>query len=411
MFQALAYRNFRLFVVGQLISLAGTWMQMVAQQWLVFSITKSPAWLGIVSGAGAVPYAAFSVLGGHTADRFPRRSILIVTQGAAMVLAAVLALLASGRWIPLQPWHIALLAGLMGVVSAFNMPAQQAFVPEMVESGEALGNAIALNSLMFNTARFLGPIFAGAMLVKFGASACFALNAVSYIAVIASLFMMRIRREEPLHARQSVWEGFRFIRSQRSILRTIVLVGVAGMTLWSISTLYPIIAAHFGRGAAGFSVIMSVNGVGAALGGLFVAAFGDRFARRHMVYASPLLCCAGFLALSWAPDFHLALACLFVSGFAMIIFGVSAQTKVQGDVTNALRGRVMAVYSLVFSALMPLGGLLIGILAERVGTMNAVRLNATGCIVVTIALYIWSQKDVASRVRPGSGTFSQLKPA
>jgi MFS family permease len=396
-FMALRYRNFRLFVFGQLISLAGTWMQMVAQQWVVFSLTHSAAWLGIVSGASAIPYVAFSVLGGHTADRLPRRSILVVTQVAAMVLAAVLALLATNRWVALHAWHIAVIAGLMGIVNAFNMPAQQAFVPEMVEDRAALGNAIALNSLMFNTARFLGPIFAGAVLVKLGAFACFGLNAASYIAVIISLLMMRVAREERIERRESVWEGFRFIWQNRTVLRTVAMIGIASMTVWSISTLYPVIAAHFGRGAAGYSAIMSLNGVGAAVGGLFVAGAGHRFVRRSLIYSGAIACSLCFLALTWMPAFYPALACLLTAGFFMIIFGVNAQTKVQEDVSDALRGRVMAVYSLVFSALMPLGGLLIGFLAEHVGPMNAVRASSLTSMAAALALYTWSQRDVASR--------------
>jgi len=393
-FVALRYRNFRLFVVGQLISLAGTWMQMVAQQWVVFSITRSAAWLGIVSGASAIPYVAFSVLGGHTADRYPRRSILVITQGAAMMFAGLLALLATNRWVTMQAWHIAVLAGLMGIVNAFNMPAQQAFVPEMVEDRAALGNAIALNSLMFNTARFLGPIFAGAVLVKLGAFACFGLNAVSYIAVIISLLMMHVPKEEPIDRNESVWEGFRFIWQNKSVFRTVALIGAASLTIWSVSTLYPVIAAHFGRGAAGYSAIMSLNGVGAAVGGLLIATIGHQFPRRILVYGGPIVCCAAFLALTFAPTFYLALACLFGAGFAMIVLGVSAQTKVQEDVTDALRGRVMAVYSLVFSALMPLGGLIIGFVAEHAGPMNAIRLNTALCAAVTVVLFAWSQRDV-----------------
>lgn len=396
-FMALRYRNFRLFVFGQLISLAGTWMQLVAEQWVVFTLTHSSAWLGIVSGASAIPYVAFSVLGGNTADRYARRSILVITQSAALVFTGCLALLATNRWIPLQAWHVATLAAFMGVVNAFNMPAQQAFVPEMVGDRAALGNAIALNSLMFNTARFIGPIFAGMVLVRFGAFVCFGVNSLSYIAVITSLLLMQVPREQPLHRQNSVWEGFRFIRQNRTVLRTVMMIGVASMTIWSVSTLYPVIAAHFGRSAAGYSAIMSLNGVGAAAGGLFVASLGHRFARRTLIYGGAVACCFGFLALTWMPSFYPALMCLLAAGFCMIVLGVNAQTKVQEDVTDALRGRVMAVYSLVFSALMPLGGLLIGFLAEHIGPMNAIRASAVACLVATLSLFAWSQRDPASR--------------
>ena len=178
------------------------------------------------------------------------------------------------------------------------------------------------------------------------------------------------------------------------------MIGVASLTVWSISTLYPVMAAHFGQGAAGYSAIMSLNGVGAAAGGLFVAGLGHRFARRSLIYSGSVACSLGFLALTWMPSFYPALACLLAAGFCMIILGVNAQTKVQEDVTDLLRGRVMAVYSLVFSALMPLGGLLIGFVAEHIGPMNAIRANAVTCIVATLALFAWSQSDHVSRQLP-----------
>jgi DNA-binding MarR family transcriptional regulator len=167
-FYALRFRNFRLFFFGQMVSVAGTWMQIVAQQWLVFSLTHSAAWLGIVTGASAIPSVALTLYGGQIADRVPRRRILLVTQTASMILAVVLAVLATNRLLPIQAWHIALLAGLSGVVNAFNMPAQQSFVADMVEDRKVLGNAIALNSIQFNVARFVGPVAAGPFLSRSG---------------------------------------------------------------------------------------------------------------------------------------------------------------------------------------------------------------------------------------------------
>ncbi|HVK03178.1 MAG TPA: MFS transporter [Armatimonadaceae bacterium] len=396
---ALQFRNFRLFLGGQLVSLAGTWMQLVAQQWLVYSLTKSSAWLGIVTGAGALPTVLFSLLGGHLADRFPRRTILIVTQVAAMLLAGALALLAWGRWIPIQPWHIAALAALSGVVNAFNMPAQQAFVPEMVEDRAALGSAIALNSILFNTARFLGPVLAGLVLVRYGAAACFAANAVSYLAVIVSLVLIRVPRAERQGTGESVWAGFRFLWREKSVFRTVSLVGASSLLIWSVSTLYPVLADAFGRGAGGYTMVMAVNGIGAALGGALVAGLAHRFDRRLVVYGAPVVFCAGFLGISLAPTFWAMLAALFVAGAAMVTFGVSAQTKVQSDVPDALRGRVMAVYSLVFSGMMPVGGLAIGFVAERIGAASAIRLNVFLCLAVVAALFAWSNRDLAATRR------------
>lgn len=400
-FYALTFRNFRLFFVGQLISVAGTWMQTVAQNWLVWDLTKDARWLGIVSGASALPYVAFAIWGGQVADRFPRRATLVITQSVAMILAFLQAILAVGWWVPLQAWHIAVLSGLLGVVNAFNMPAQQAFVTDMVSDREALGNAIALNSLRFNIARFLGPILAGAVLVKFSAAACFTLNGLSYIAVIISLLMMRLKPFVYEEKQVNFWEGFTYIWRARSILRVTVMVGAASLLAWSISsTLFPVLADRYGQKAAGYSSMMAVNGIGAALGAAALALFGDRIPRRGQVYGGAVLFCIGLLLLAVAPTFLLALACLMFGGFAMIVFGMSSNIKVQEEVPDALRGRVMAVYSLVFQGMMPIGGMELGFLAQHLSAAAAIGVNAGLCLLISLALYGWSLIDRASSESP-----------
>jgi MFS family permease len=387
---AFSFRNFRLFFYGQLISVAGTWMQTVAQQWFVWELEHSAVWLGIISGASAIPYVLFSMAGGQVADRYPRRTTLIVTQTLAMLLAFALAFMASYPGIHVRAWHVAVLAALSGIVNAYNMPAQQAFVTDMVDDREALGNAIALNSLRFNLARFLGPILAGAVLVKAGAAACFFWNGMSYLAVIASLAMMRLKPFVPHDRRTSIWQGFQYIGHTRSIFRVVLLVATASLFAWSASTLYPVFATHFHQGARGFSRMMAFNGIGAALGGVALATFGERITRRLVVYGGACLFCVALLLFASAPSYTFSLGCLLVSGFFMIVFGISANTKVQEEVPDALRGRVMAVYSLVFQGLMPVGGLEIGFLAEHLNPTGALRINATLCLTITLALYAWS---------------------
>ena len=395
---AMSFRNFRLFFVGQLISVAGTWMQTVAQQWLVWQLTHKPLWLGIISGASAIPYIVFALHGGEIADRVPRRVILVWTQIVAMLLAFVLAALASNRFVPIQPWHIAVLAGLSGIVNAYNMPAQQAFVSDMVEERDALSNAIALNSLRFNLARFIGPILAGVVLVKTNASVCFFLNALSFLAVIVSLLMMRlpafVRRERS----DSIWGGFTYIRDTPRVLRLVLLIGAGSIFAWSVSTLYPMLADQFRRGASGYSTMTALNGVGAALGGVALTLFGDRLPRRYVVYGGAIVFCIALFTLSIASTFALALAILVWSGFAMIVFAITANTRVQEEVPDALRGRVMAVYSLVFQGLMPVGGLEIGFLAGHLGGPEAIRINALICLLIAASLFAWSQ--VAQRSAP-----------
>jgi MFS family permease len=394
-FTALRYRNFRLFFVGQMISVAGTWMQSVAQQWLVYSLTHSAAWLGIVSGAGAGPYVALALYGGHLADQLPRRVILLWTQAAALVLALVLAVLAAGWIIPIQAWHIAVLAAGLGVVNAFNTPAQQAFITDMVEERAALGNAIALNSLQFNLARVIGPVLAGWVLVRIGAVGCFFLNAVSFVAVLISLALMRIPSQPdqpgPARAASGALDGFRYVARTPPVLRIILLIGAGALFLWSVSTIYPVFAAHFQKGAGGFSQMMAANGIGAAFGGVGIAAIGEALPRRYLVYGGAALFSVALICLTFAPTYLLLLAYLVVSGLAMMLLGINANTRVQQEVPDALRGRVMAVYSLVFGGLMPVGGLEIGFLTEHLGVTNAVRINACVALGVTAALFMWSQ--------------------
>jgi MFS family permease len=393
---AFTFRNFRLFFFGQLVSVAGTWMQNVAQQWLVFELTRSPVWLGIVAGATALPYVLFAFWGGSLADRFPRRSILLCTQSIAMVSALTLATLATNRIVRIEPWHIAMFAGLAGIINAFNMPAQQAFVTQMVDDPKALGNAIGLNSLRFNFARFLGPMLAGITLVNLGAAWCFFLNGLSFIAVIISLSLMRVTQPTE-KARsgitESPWEGARFLLGVPSLLRVVILIGGGGLLVLAASTLYPVLASVYKGGASGFSTLVTVNGIGATLGGVGIVTLGSRVHRRYLVYGGAVLFCAALLLLSISPTFIPALVCLFFAGIAMVVFTTSANTKVQTETPDELRGRVMAVYLLVANTAMPLGGLLLGFLAQQLQALPTIRLSAGIMLALAVGVWLWSTKD------------------
>ncbi|HLJ56824.1 MAG TPA: MFS transporter [Chthonomonadaceae bacterium] len=395
-FYALTFRNFRLFFIGQLISVAGTWMQTVAQNWVVWDLTKDPRWLGFVSAANAIPYVLFSMWGGHLADRHSKRTILIVNQTAQMILAFALAVLATNRLVKMEAWHIVLLSGLLGLSSAFNMPAQQAFVVELVDRRDALGNAIALSSLRFNLARVAGPMLAGLALQKFGAAVCFGVNGMSFIAVIICLWMMHVPQVTPTDHKMHVLEGFRYILRTRRVLRIILLIGGGSLFTWSVSTLFPMLAdvmlhRQGPKGVqAGFTLIMIFNGVGAAVGAGLLAAAAGTAHRRLQVYGGSGLFCVALLVMSFSSAFWQVIALLVVSGFAMIVFGMASQTLVQEEVPDELRGRVMAVYSLVFQGLFPVGGLEMGFLANRFGAFAAIRINAIVCLVITLLIYAWS---------------------
>lgn len=394
MFHAMQYRNYRLFFYGQLISVAGTWMQDVAMKWLVWELTHDPRWLGIVAGANAIPFVLFAMWGGHIADRYPRRDILVWTQTGAMILAFVLALLASPfSPVALVPWHIAVISVLAGIINAFNMPAQQSFVTDIVEDRKVLSNAIALNSLRFNIARVLGPMLAGIVLIRYKAATCFFLNGLSFIAVIISLLLMSLPAFERKERAGSIFDSFRYIAETRSILRVMALIAISSIFTWPMGTIFPVFADAYHQGKAGFSGMTTANGLGAALAGLALASILARVPAKLKIYGGSAIFSLSLILFAVSRHFALALAILVLSGFAMIVFGISSQVKVQEEVPDSLRGRVMAVYSLVFNGFFSLGGIEIGWLANHLQPSSAVMLNGVIALIATIGLFVWSLFD------------------
>jgi MFS family permease len=387
-------RNFRLFYAGQLVSMIGTWLQFVAEGWLVFHVTQSPAWLGIVAGAGAAPGLLLSLAGGQLADRYPRRTILIVTQVLSMGLAFLLAVLAGGRWIPLQPWHVAALAAALGAVNAFSGPAFQSFLPTLVPR-EQMGSAIALNSLLWNGARVLGPLAAGGLIAGLGAATCFALNGLSYVAVIAALAMMRVDEQHMEEgARPSALEGLRYVWQTPIALRILILFGITASFGWLYQTLLPALAQEqFGRGALAVGQLTAAAGIGAVLAALITAAAGREELRRLLIYGGALAYSVALLLFTGTRSYPAALAALVVVGCGLIVCGVNINARLQAEVPDALRGRVMAIFSLIWMGFQPLGGLVGGTLAQSLGTTTAVRIGAVVCLVSAAALFTWSQLE------------------
>ena len=398
-FYAMHFPNFRLFFFGQLVSVAGTWMQIVAQGWVVWDLTHDPRWSGIVAGAGAILYVLFSTWGGQIADRVEKRTVLIWTQVLMMLLAFALAILATNRWIRLEPWHIAVLSGLSGGVNAFNMPAQMSLVNELIDRRDALSNAIALSSLRFNVARFVGPMFAGVALVKYGAAACFAINGLSFVAVLISLILLKPRSSPKQGKNLNVWGGFDYIWKSHRVLRAVLLIGSASLFAWSTSTLFPMIADYFHQKALGYSQLTMANGFGAMIGAFLLAAIGTRIPRLFFVFGGALATCAGMIAFASSTHFASSMWIFVPTGAVMIAFAMSCNTLVQEEVPDELRGRTMAVYSLVFQGMMPLGGLEVGFLARHFGAFNTIRFNAILFLIVVIALVLWSWRDRGTEPR------------
>jgi len=382
MFRALRHRNYRLFFSGQIISLTGTWMQTVAQAWLVYSLTGSSLLLGLVGFAGQIPVFLLAPLGGMVADRFSRHRIVIATQTTAMVLALILSALTLLKHI--QVWQIMVLAALMGVVNAFDIPARQAFIVEMVNSDDML-NAIALNSSMVNGARILGPAIAGVTVAAIGEGWCFFANGASYIAVIAGLLLMTVPSRQPregVSGLESIVEGFRFVTQTGPIRALLILLGVVSVTGMPYTVLMPIFADQILHGGArGLGWLMGASGVGALAGTLILAAKREvRGLGKWITIAS-----AGFgismILFALSRSFYLSIALLVPVGFSMMMQMASSDTLIQTMSPDALRGRVMAVYSMMFMGMAPFGALMAGTLADRIGAPATVVLGGLACLV------------------------------
>ena len=384
--RALRHRNFQLFFAGQLVSLIGTWMQQVAQSWLLYRLTKSSLLLGGISFASQIPIFLLGAMGGHVADVRDRRRVLIATQTASMVLAFVLAALTLTHAV--REWHLFVLAALLGVVNAFDIPARQSFLVEMV-TREDLINAIALNSSMFNGARIVGPAVAGLIVAAIGEGWCFFLNAVSYVAVIAGLLMMRLEPFVPHKVSRSAWrniaEGFGFAARTAPVRALLLLVGIVSFTSMPYSVLMPVFADQiFHSGARGLGILMGAAGAG-ALGGSILLAM--RASVRGLGRWVATACAVAGLALvgfAFSRSFALSAAILFCAGMGMMVQMASSNTLIQSMVPDELRGRVMSLYSMMFMGMGPLGALLAGSIAERAGAPAAVALGGAVSVVAAI---------------------------
>jgi MFS family permease len=380
-FRALKHRNFQLFFSGQLISLIGTWMQNVAQSWLVYKLTGSSLLLGSVGFASQFPVFLASPLGGIVADRHNRQKVVIGTQTASMILAFILAGLTLANRITIP--EIFVLAALLGIVNAFDIPGRQAFLVEMVGK-EDLINAIALNSSMFNGARIIGPAIAGILVAKIGEGWCFLANAISYIAVIIGLFMMRVeRRHQPPSGSpiEHIKEGFRFVRDTEPIRALLLLLGLVSLVAMPYTVLMPIFADRILHGGArGLGILMGATGVGALLGALTLATRTGVYGLGRWVSLS----CAGFgvslIAFSLSRHFWLSTALLVPVGFCMMLQMSSSNTLIQAMVPDHLRGRVMSVYSMMFMGMAPFGALFGGVVADKLGAPLAVSMGGIAAI-------------------------------
>jgi MFS family permease len=395
---AFQHRNYRLFFSGQLISLIGTWMQQVAQAWLVLQLTGDPIWLGIVATAQFLPVMVFGLFAGVAADTFPKRRVLIGTQVSMMILAGILAALVIANVV--QVWMIVGLAFLLGIANAVDMPVRQSFAVELV-GREDVGPAVALNSAMFNGARVVGPAAAGLAIGAFGVAAAFALNALSFLAVIVGLWLMdetelrigaRIARPTSVRAVvQNLAEGLSYVRRTPIVLLAVVVVGTVATVGMNFGVLIPALAqGELRSDATGYGFLMAASGIGSLLAALRLV-FGGRPQPIRLATGALTLGVAS-VVLAASRIFPLSLALMVVIGFGSILMAATANTTIQLAVPDQLRGRVMSVYTTVFSASVPIGGLAMGAVASGLSASVAIGLGGVLSVAIGLAALAWGRQ-------------------
>lgn len=388
-FRALRHRAFRLFYLGQLVSLIGTWMQSLAQSWLVLTLTGSALALGLVGVLQFLPVLLLSAFGGTIADRLPKRSVLLATQSTEMILAFILALLTYLGAVTYA--HVLVLALLLGIASAIDMPTRQAFVVELVNPSDLL-NAIALNASLFNAARLIGPALAGLLIGVIGIAGCFFLNGLSFLAVIVGLLLMPPSRRPVRHPSSiqevlsDLREGFRYVRSHGNVLNVILLVGAVGTFGANFNVVLPLLAHDLLRvGATGLGWLMAAMGFGSLVASLGLAYLG-RQPRATAILASTVVFALLEIALAPVSSFLAALVLLALIGAAMVLVSAVANTFVQINVPHRLRGRVMSIYTTVFVGTTPIGNAVAGWIAERAGPVGPLFLGGVATLVVAVGV-------------------------
>ncbi len=391
-FRALKHRNYRLFFIGQSISLTGTWMQQIALSWLVYRITNSALLLGIVGFMGQLPSFLLMPLAGVIADRYNRHRILVITQVLSMAQAFILSALVLTKNIEI--WHIIILSMLLGIVNSFDMPVRQAFTVEMLEKREDLSNAIALNSSMVNMARLIGPSIAGIIIAMLGEGICFLLNAVSYIAVIVSLLSMKLipRKIIPSqkHILHDLKEGFVYAFNFAPIKAILILLGLASLMGVPYQVLMPVFAKDIFHGSSKtLGLLMATSGAGALAGAIYLANKKSAAGLNRVITLASAAFGLGVIVFALSKVLWFSMAIIFMAGFAMMVQMAASNTVLQTIVEESKRGRVMSFYTMAFMGMAPFGSLFAGTAANKIGAPNTLLLGGAACI---IGAFIFSKK-------------------
>src|SRR6185503_5771595 len=387
LWRSLRHRNYRLYLTGQLVSVCGTWMQQVALSWLVYRLTGSATLLGVVGFASQIPIFVLGPVGGVISDRYSCHRVAVWSQCAALTQALLLALLTLMGWI--QPGHIIVLGVALGLVYAFDMPARQALVHQLVETDD-LANAVALNSSMINSARIVGPALAGIVVAKFGEGICFLINAISYVAVILALLAMKLPERpatlvKAISIAASLREGLRYTRDTTPIRDLLILLGVVGFMGMPYMTLMPVFAANVHKsGADALGLMYGAVGLGAVIGALFLAQRKNIIGIGRVIVVATLLFGLGLMVFTVSHPFWLSLLILITVGCGWMVLIAACNTALQTLADNHMRGRVMSLFSMMLVGMAPFGSLLAGWAADQIGAPLVIATGGSFCALTGI---------------------------
>lgn len=405
-FASLKHKNFRYYWIGMCISLVGTWMQNIAQPWLAYRLTDSPFWLSVISALQFAPMLVISLFAGVLVDKIPKKRILIISQASFLILTMVLAIL---TWTGLiRYWHLVITALLMGIVNAFDMPARQSFVVELVGK-EDLMNGIALNSTAFNGARIIGPAIAGLVMGAFGPALCFFINSISYAAVLISLFFVKpYVIEKPPAKKEGIFkqigDGLKYIYKSEILFSTVLIMIVVGIFANNFTVLVPVFAVKIlNQQETGYGVLMSFMGVGCLIASLLVATFSQTGPKKFIMRVVPLIVAASLIIIGFSRSFFLTGIILLINGFFFAGIIAIANSTMQLNTTGEYIGRVMSVYSIVFIGSTPIGNLYAGAISNRFGA--AVGFIACGAIIILlmIPVYIYLKRKAVKQTLDAAG--------
>jgi MFS family permease len=398
-FSALYTRDFRLFWFGQIISLSGTWMHSMAQSWLVYSMTRSPLYLGLIASLSSLPILLFTLIGGSVADRYPRRNIIIITQILSIVPAFVLGVLTYTNVVAV--WHVGVIAFFFGTVNAFDVPARQSFLAEVVSKGD-ITNAIALNSAAFNGARIVGPLIAGFIIASFSIPACFFINALSFVPVVFALTKIKAVGTSGKSGKgfiEGIGEGWKFVARERPVFYIMSLIAVFSLFGIPYITMLPVLAVEvLDAGVKGLSLLMASAGIGSFVAAMIVAFRGEIEGKGVYIPVAAIVFSLAIMVISLSHNLYLSCGVIFFGGWGIVSFLAVANSFIQHTVPNELRGRVMSLYTLVFLGFAPIGNSMIGFMAHFLGTLPSLRIFAAICILSSIVFFVLFEKSYRERM-------------